>query len=384
VVACPFVNALERAHGGTAPTHFIQNGRGQEAHFSADGDRLVIASADGTVRVVAVETVPWHWLPLPASGGYDEVMHWAQLLSGREISTAQQVEALNADRLRKIWSMLKSRFPADFAPTDPLAWHQQAGEVCEKVGQWFGAQFHWDRALTIRPNDHGLRDRRSRAASELARIEAAAARSPELPRRIPARLPEASARLLDLSEHYNAPLTETWLPTNVVASGNDLSAVPRGIQQFGGVEFDVRGLIQLSGSALENLGGRFPKEVSGIRIGRKCRRLHFLHGAAWGALSGTHVGSYVIHYTNGDSREVRIIFGQNVSEWWGPATQAPLITGAAVAWTGNNVATRGLGMSVRIYQMAWLNPLPEVEIGSIDFKSALERSAPFLIAVTSE
>jgi hypothetical protein len=34
--------------------------------------------------------------------------------------------------------------------------------------------------------------------------------------------------------------------------------------------------------------------------------------------------------------------------------------------------------------MTWLNPLPGVEVQCIDFKSAMENPAPFLIAITLE
>ncbi len=43
-----------------------------------------------------------------------------------------------------------------------------------------------------------------------------------------------------------------------------------------------------------------------------------------------------------------------------------------------------MGMSVRVYQMTWLNPWPELELTSLDFKSTLENPAPFLIAITVE
>jgi hypothetical protein len=186
-----------------------------------------------------------------------------------------------------------------------------------------------------------------------------------------------------LSAHYNAALTETWLPTNVVTAGNDLSALPRGLQQFNSVPFDVRGVIQLSGGALENSGGRFPPEITGIQVGRRCRKIHFLHGAAWSARAGTHIGSYVVHYVGGESREVKILFGQNVREWLAPPAPQ-LLTSAAVAWEGSNPAGRALGLSVRLYQMTWLNPQPDTEVQRIDFKSTLENPAPFLIAITVE
>ncbi len=218
--------------------------------------------------------------------------------------------------------------------------------------------------------------------AELGRVEEANARSPDLPRRIPARPATAGERLLDLSPHYNAALTETWLPVSGMTSANDLAALPSGVQKFGGVEFDVRGVIQLAGAALENLGGNFPRQVNSIRVQQPVRRLHVLHGAAWSALFGTHLGSYIVHYTNGETREIKIVFGQNVREWWVAPTQPQPANGAGVAWEGSNPASRALGMKLRLYQITWTNPLPAVPIAEIDFRSTLENPAPFLIAVT--
>src|SRR5206468_5961804 len=105
--------------------------------------------------------------------------------------------------------------------------------------------------------------RRDHAAGELAKNETPLVQTTDLPPRIPARPAEAKAGMIDLSAYYNAPLNETWFPTNIIRSGNDLSALPLGLQKFAGVEFDVRGLIQLSSSALEELGRQFPRQVNG-------------------------------------------------------------------------------------------------------------------------
>jgi hypothetical protein len=219
----------------------------------------------------------------------------------------------------------------------------------------------------------------------LSHAEGHPARS-ETTARVLERAPDTDARLLDLSGFYNAALTESWLPlpTNVVAAGNDLAELPSGVGKFGSTSFDVRGVIQLSGGALEAAGGRFPKEVKGIPVHQICRRLHFLHGAAWSSLSGVQVGTYRVRYRQGDPVDVRIVYGRHLREWWSPATAVPLTAGAGLAWEGNNAPTRALGMKLRIYQMTWLNPRPEAEIVAIDFISAMENSAPFLIAVTTE
>jgi hypothetical protein len=118
-------------------------------------------------------------------------------------------------------------------------------------------------------------------------------------------------------------------------------------------------------------------------VGHRCRKIQFLHGAAWSARAGTHVGSYVLHYAGGESREIKILFGRNVREWLAPPAPQ-LITGAAVAWEGHNTASRALGLTVKLYQMTWLNPLPDVEVQRLDFRSTMENPAPFLIAITVE
>ena len=202
--------------------------------------------------------------------------------------------------------------------------------------------------------------------------------------RIPARSEQATPALIDLSAHYNAALTETWLPGELIVKGNDFSGLPQGLQKLAGVEFDVRGLIQLSSGALENLGGRFPRRVNGLPIQRRCQRLHFLHGSAWSSLFGTLIGHYVVHYANGQTRDLKLIFGRNIRDWWFPASQPQMTPGATVAWEGSNAASRELGMSLRLYKMTWDNPQPEAEINSIDFVSAMEKPAPFLIAITVE
>jgi len=132
------------------------------------------------------------------------------------------------------------------------------------------------------------------------------------------------------------------------------------------------------------MGGRFPKEVVGIPANRKATSIHFLQGTAWDALYGTVIGRYRVNYVNGKSREAKIIFGRTVRDWWFPPTQPQLTMGAAVAWQGSNPASRQLGMAVRVYKFTWINPLPDVEIKSIDFESTMEKPAPFLLAVTLE
>jgi hypothetical protein len=85
-----------------------------------------------------------------------------------------------------------------------------------------------------------------------------------VPLRIPARDPQASRRLIDLTPHYNASLGENWM--NPRDARDHLAELPAGIQQLAGSEFDVRGLIQV-----EQECRKHPPKVTGIAIGQRCR-----------------------------------------------------------------------------------------------------------------
>jgi hypothetical protein len=348
--------------------------------FSAEGDLLFSATADGIVRTIGWDKyTTLHELP-PGP-----LLSFAQLLAERQIDGTGHLQPLSPGSLRQEMEKLRGRYGSQFGLPDREAWHRTQAEFCEKENHWFGAQFHWGRVLAFFPRDAAVRERRDHAAREFEKVEAEQPRTSEVIAALPPRSAQTRAALLDLSAHYNAVLTETWLPGPLIVKGNDLSGLPRGVQKLAGVEFDVRGVIQLSSGALENLGGRFPRRVNGIPVRQGCQRLHFLHGTAWNALFGTQVGHYVVHYRNGKKREIKLVFGRNVRDWWFPASQPQMTPAATVAWEGSNAASRELGMAIRLYRFAWDNPEPATEeITAIDFVSAMEKPAPFLVAITVE
>src|SRR5207302_11285824 len=60
----------------------------------------------------------------------------------------------------------------------------------------------------------------------------------------PQRDPKTRAQLLDLTAFFNAGLTDSW-HGNENSTGNELGGVTAGVQLLEGVEYDVRGIIQL-------------------------------------------------------------------------------------------------------------------------------------------
>jgi hypothetical protein len=190
----------------------------------------------------------------------------------------------------------------------------------------------------------------------------------------PPRDPNADPRLIDLSKYYNAVLTDSWHGK----PGNDLSTLPSGLQKFAGVEYDVRGIIQLSSKSLSRKS--FPQRVNGIKIGRKCAQLHFLHAVGYVTKEGELVGSYIVHFgVNHMQLEIPIFYGRDVRDWHKYKEEDPSPT-LTVAWTGSNPVSN----TIRLYTTTWTNIVPDVEIESIDFVSAMGNSAPFLIALTAE
>jgi hypothetical protein len=204
--------------------------------------------------------------------------------------------------------------------------------------------------------------------------------------KIPARDPKADARMVDLTGKYNALLSEQWHPDaqGIPPGVNHLGSLPRGIQKLGGVDFDVRGLIQLTGTLADAAGASFPESQAGIKVGRKCKRLHFLQASGWSGAEGKVVGKYVLHYAGGETATLNIVYGTDTLDWWKSSAEAKAPQSATVAWAGSNPATEGLGASLWLFKRAYDNPKPDLKIETLDFVSTQAEAAPFLVAVTVE
>jgi eukaryotic-like serine/threonine-protein kinase len=198
---------------------------------------------------------------------------------------------------------------------------------------------------------------------------------------IPSRGPATPDNLIDLTDYYNAPLTASW--HSATAAANDLSELPAGVRTLAGVEFDIRGLIQLGTAAANGLA--YPNHVLGIPINGRCHRLHFLHASILSdhAHPGDELGSYLLHYADGRQVELPIVEGKDMADWW----SRPSETGASCvpAWTGSNPEARANGYTIRLFQTIWDNPSPEVPIRQFDFESDKPTPGqPFLVAVTAD
>ena len=199
---------------------------------------------------------------------------------------------------------------------------------------------------------------------------------------IPARDPRAPANLIDLSPYYNGALTND-------GSGDyqhDFIGLPAGLQKLAGVEFDVRGVIQLFGSGLVSL---FPdaeqtNAVENIPTNRKFARLSVLHGTSFSEAAGVQIATLVLKYADGQRRELPIVYGKDLRDYWFGPDDPATVGSSGVAWIGSNEQTTARNRQIRLYKTSWDNPLPEIPVVGIDYVSSMTGASPFLIALTVE
>lgn len=202
----------------------------------------------------------------------------------------------------------------------------------------------------------------------------------------PPRPEGATPHLVDLSAFYNQRLdVRSWYDENEF--DQSLSTLPRGLQTLGGVQFDIRGMVQLSSLEMVKNMTRFPLSCDGVPVNLSARRLHFLGGVNFlfnSFTSGTAIGHCVIHYADGRQEKFTWRARQEFDDWYYNPRGRWAKTECTVVWNGLTEASEAQSCRIRLMKATWENPHPEVKITSIDLQSANSSPAPFVIAVTAE
>lgn len=92
-------------------------------------------------------------------------------------------------------------------------------------------------------------------------------------------------------------------------------------------------------------------------------------------------------YSDGKTETQEIKLGEHVWDWHytlgsdGLPEQRPTDENAHVAWTGANARSQSEGNRIQLFTLTWTNPREDVAVESIDFVSAMNDPAPFLIAI---
>lgn len=183
----------------------------------------------------------------------------------------------------------------------------------------------------------------------------------------------ATMRPLDLAGYFNNDLNKSLGQPD---SPWNLSALPRRLQLFNGTLFDVQRMIVVRGIAIDP---DRPERVAGIAVRKKARTLHVLQGANFYSQGGARIAGYVLHYADGEKRDLPVVYGEDVCDWNMNGFSGGPLKNASTAWTGPGGSTL-----LRLYHRAYENPRPDVEITSLDFVSASEKATPFVVAITLE
>ena len=170
---------------------------------------------------------------------------------------------------------------------------------------------------------------------------------------------------------------------------NNLAEIPAGHQIMDGVRFNVADLIVLaSAQDAAKAYNPYPVSVEGIPVNRLFREVHLIHGTTGSADEQALVAKLVLHYVDGSTADLDIVYGEQVYDWWfkGQGTsQLSLAGNTKVAWMGENKAARRKGYKIRVFETSFPNPKPSVRVETINYVSALApTSAPFLVAMTAE
>jgi len=188
----------------------------------------------------------------------------------------------------------------------------------------------------------------------------------------------AEKQYVDLGPFYNFSLSEEIHGK----PGNTIPLKP-GINYYNGVKFDVRGIVQLASNvSFEKSHIHYPEKITGIPVNYLADSLCFLHSSAWESEKGKDVVEINIHYANGETRKLTIRNQEDVEDWWFHPENSIFPANAELAWEGSNERVKGLGFILKLYRYTWVNPLPNVEITSIDLVSSMNDTGYMLYGIS--
>jgi hypothetical protein len=258
------------------------------------------------------------------------------------------------------------------------------GDTLVRSGEWkmladtyqpFAELFTGSKHERLRGRLRDLEANKERALAAIKVVEAAGKKTVIRPqgRLVP----------LELKTHCNAKLRDLSGPGDF--EGNGLAEVPLGEQVLCGVQFAIgEGLIQLgSTSASEK-----PAKAEGVPVQRKVARLYALHAVQWTLPEPQPgrpvVGEFRLHYEDGSTASLPIVYGEDVRDWWASDGGIP-VTRGRVVWTGSNLRTDQYSASLRLYLSAWENSHPDKQVTALDYLSTMKTPcAPFCVALTVE
>jgi hexosaminidase len=143
-------------------------------------------------------------------------------------------------------------------------------------------------------------------------------------------------------------------------------------QRYSGTTFILNKAVALKGTHRRT--ETYPQAVD-IVLNKTAGSLAFLHTTPWSASAGIEIGAYVIHFDDGTTERIPLIYGTNISTWTDTAVSSiNLLQG----WSGETQN----GLPVAVNAFFWTNPKPNRVIDRLEFVSNNTLASPVLLGLT--
>jgi hypothetical protein len=196
---------------------------------------------------------------------------------------------------------------------------------------------------------------------------------------------------INLKPYVNCKLTDP-LADEPTQKDHTLAELPAGLHTYGGVPFDVPGLIQLNGPSVQLGTKLWPLEVTNIVIGHPFKKLHLLHGAFHIDGPGAHLtfAKLILHYADGTREELELVGGTHAlrctSQSVPPMLHLLQEPQTELGWLGTNpyLKKNNPGASLHLYRTTLDNPKPGTPVTAMDYLSTMVNPGPFMAGLTIE
>jgi hexosaminidase len=173
---------------------------------------------------------------------------------------------------------------------------------------------------------------------------------------------------IDIGTYGNVDLSQGFVGLD---EGYTLNGVLKP-QRYSGTTFILNKAVALKGTHRRT--ETYPQAVD-IALNNTAGSLAFLHATPWSASAGIEIGAYVIHFDDGTTERIPLIYGTNISTWTDTAVSSiNLLQG----WSGETQN----GLPVAVNAFFWTNPKPNNVIDRLEFLSSNMLASPVLLGLT--
>jgi len=333
--------------------------------LAPDARMFALASAD-SVTLTAARSLQWLAPPLPAALAHMSTFN----VHPTQLAFTRDGENLIA-RSRDDW-WLRWNIAPDVRPVDQLL-REAALLSPDQSSPWGGLSSPLPQAQrqAMRAQDSGP----PHAVAAAPSVESLSARNPG-----------TAANLVDLGRYYNKALVSAVSGPGYV---EDFLQLPPGTHRLLGVDYDIRGSIDLSTRGFEAAAGAPPSRI-GIDPGvRRFAALDVLVNGRSMLISGeTRPYAIVeIDYRDGSRDRLPILYHRDVNESTSWRNAKAGETWARIAWRSRNSygSPRNRVPPRSIFAVHLANPHPEREVASLALEAGDEAwSSPSFFAITAQ